>query len=85
MDGIQIKVFCPECGKGNEFLLGRKIVPEGLVRFMQNINIPVGGETSYMGENECSCGKVIKATFVIEACSKGEKRPDHQIIIRGGF
>jgi hypothetical protein len=85
MDGIQTKVFCPECGKENEFLLEKKIVPEGLVRFMQSINIPVGGETSYMGEKECSCGKVIKVTFVIEAYSKDEKRPDHQIIMRGGF
>jgi hypothetical protein len=85
MDGIQTKVFCPECGKENEFLLEKKIVPEKLVRLMQSINIPVGGETSYMGQTECSCGKVIKVTFVIEACSKGGKRLDHQIVMRGGF
>jgi hypothetical protein len=63
-------------------LLERKIIPEGLAKFMRLVNIPVGGETSYMGANECSCGKTIKATFVIEAYSKGENR---QIIMSGGF
>jgi hypothetical protein len=82
MNGIQTKVFCPECGSVTELLLEKEDIPDGLTMFMKSINIPVGRETVYKGERECSCGNIIKASFVIEAYPKGEQRPGHQIIMR---
>lgn len=85
MDGIQTRVYCPACKKETVVLLERQDVPDGLTRLMRNIGIPVGNETVYKGETECSCGEIVKMTFLIEAHQKGEKQPDHQVVIRGGF
>jgi hypothetical protein len=84
MDGIQTRVFCPECGKEVELLLERQDVPKELSHLMKMFNVPVGGETAYKGQVECSCGKILKISFLIEAFSKGEQSQKH-IVIRGGF
>jgi hypothetical protein len=67
MDGIQTKVYCPACGKEIELLLERQEMPnERIIGFMRMLNMPVGDETAYRGETECSCGKAIKIIFTIE-------------------
>jgi hypothetical protein len=37
-------------------------------------NLPDPSEkNAYKGEKRCSCGRIVKATFVIEAFSEGER------------
>ena len=85
MNEIQTKVFCPSCGKETELLLEKQDVPDALIQMMRSIGVPVGNETVYKGEEECSCGNVIGITFIIEAFPKGQQRPDHKIIMMGGM
>ncbi|MDR1315370.1 MAG: hypothetical protein LBK13_00740, partial [Spirochaetales bacterium] len=74
MDGIQIRVYCPECGAEVGMVLGRERIPEQLIRMFKIFNLPdPGGENAYKGETGCSCGKIVKATFVIEAFPEGER------------
>jgi hypothetical protein len=84
MDGIQTRVFCPDCGKEVELLLERQEVPKELSQIMKMLEVPVGGETAYRGQVECSCGKIVKISFIIEAFSKGDQSQKH-IVFRGGF
>ncbi|MDR0472334.1 MAG: hypothetical protein LBH43_01490 [Treponema sp.] len=52
---------------------------------MKSIGIPAGNEIAYKGEIECSCGNIVKVTFLIEAFKKGQERQNHQIVMRGNF
>jgi hypothetical protein len=82
MDGIQTRVYCPECGSEVELLLEKQEM-EQLSRLMEMLNLPLPGrENAYKGGIKCSCGKTIQATFVIEASSEDERRGE--IIISGG-
>jgi hypothetical protein len=83
MDGIQTRVYCPECGKEIELLLKRQIIPGPLLAMMKAMSVDAGNDHAYKGEMVCSCGKTVKATFVIEAFSEN-KRPQREFIVSGG-
>jgi hypothetical protein len=74
VDGIQIRVYCPQCGAEVEMVLGKEQIPKDLIMMFKALNLPdPGGENAYKGEKKCSCGKFVKATFVIEAFSEDER------------
>jgi hypothetical protein len=84
MDDIQTKVFCPECGREVELVLGKQEIPSKFYQMMKMLNLPAGEETAYKGEKDCACRKIVKITFVIEAVSANEKSHG-EVIIRRGF
>jgi len=83
MDGIQTKVYCPECKKEvSIFLAQQKNLPDMFVNIFKTFGLPIGNEMPYKGETECSCGKTVRATFVMEAVSKDA--PQMQRVVIGG-
>jgi hypothetical protein len=74
MDGIQTRVYCPECGAEVELLLEKLEISEHLRRMVKMLNLPSSGdENAYMGKVKCSCGKTIRATFVYDVFSESER------------
>jgi hypothetical protein len=85
MDGIQTKIYCPECGAEVEIVLSRRQIPDSLLRMFQFLKLPdPGKEHAYEGEKKCSCGNIVKATFVIEAFSDNE-RSRREFRVSGGL
>jgi hypothetical protein len=82
MDGIETRIFCPECHTEVSILLKRHEVPAQLLEFMKSIGLPAGNDISYKGQKQCSCGKYVKVTFVMEAM----ENPDSaDVVITGGI
>ncbi|MDR1937843.1 MAG: hypothetical protein LBQ73_05015 [Tannerellaceae bacterium] len=73
MDGIETRVYCPECKQELDFILEKVEIPEELLLLMKTIGIESPGhEIAFKGQKQCSCGKFIKATYCIEVMD----RPD---------
>jgi hypothetical protein len=84
MDGIKTRIYCQECGAEVEITLGRRQITDPIMRLFQVFNLPnPSKEHAYEGERKCSCGKMVKATFVIEAFSDNE-RSRREFNISGG-
>jgi len=74
MNAIQTKVYCPECGKELSINLKPVIVPGNLKELFKTLHLPDNNDFPYKGDVECSCGKIVRATFVITAVPKEEYR-----------
>jgi hypothetical protein len=84
MDGIETKVYCPNCHKEVSLLLERNDVPRPIQDMMKALRLPVGNEIAYKGHTNCSCGKIVKVTFVMEAVTEDEQNMD-RIVFAGGL
>jgi len=70
MDKIQTIIFCPECKKEVNLILCKEIISQPIRDLISKVNLPQGNEIAFFGMQECFCGKIVKATFLIEAFSK---------------
>jgi hypothetical protein len=84
MDGIETKIFCPNCPKEVSLLLERHDVPRPLQDMIKALRFPVGNEIAYKGQTDCSCGKIVKVTFVMEAITEDDQNMA-RIIFAGGL
>jgi hypothetical protein len=75
MDGIETKVFCPECRNELSLLLEKQEIPLMIGEILKMMGIPKGNETIYEGSIECSCGKTVRIRFSIETASDEQPKP----------
>jgi hypothetical protein len=64
MDGIETRVFCPECKQELNFILEKVEVPMELLAMMRSLGIESPGhEIAFKGQKQCSCGVFVTATL----------------------
>jgi hypothetical protein len=73
MDGIETKVFCPECRNELSLLLEKQEIPSMIGEILKMMGTPIGNEIIYKGSTECSCGKTVRIRFSIETASDDER------------
>jgi uncharacterized protein YbaR (Trm112 family) len=75
MDGIETKVFCPECRHELSLLLEKQEIPSMIEGILKMMGIPKGNEIIYEGSTVCSCGKTVRIRFSIETASDEHPKP----------
>jgi hypothetical protein len=75
MDGVETRVFCPECNNKLSLLLEKQEIPSMIGEILKMMNAPMGNETIYKGSTECSCGQTVRIRFSIETASDEQPKP----------
>jgi hypothetical protein len=82
MDGIETKIFCPECGNELSLLLEKREIPPMIAEMLKMMGNPQEDEILYDGSKECSCGKTVRIRFSIETATN-DRQPKPRVIIGG--